>query len=141
MSKNKKSNAVQTRVRISDQMHKCIDLMILEGLPLPLAAERADITRDTAVKNMRKPHVLQLFNQKVREVRENAAQAAYIRMSHLAVSSDSERIGLDANRWLAGVDGIAPVQKVQGSYSINHTFGGFVYPDLEPDDVMPVGDD
>ncbi|MGJ5621077.1 hypothetical protein [Sulfitobacter sp. MF3-043] len=127
----------KTRVRISDEMRKCIELMASEGLPVHVAAERANITRDTAVRKMRKAHVLRLFNQRVKDVRDNASQAAYMRINHLSVASTNERVKLDASKWVAGVDGISPVQKVQGDHFHRHVFGGFSYPDLEPVDVTP----
>lgn len=131
----------QTRIRISDEMRQCVELMATEGLPVRMAADRASIAPDTAVRNMRKPHVLKLFNQRVKEIRDNASQAAYMRINHLSVVSTNERVKLDASKWVAGVDGISPVQKVQGQYHHSHTFGGFGYPDLEPEDITPEEDD
>ena len=131
----------KTRVRISDEMRQCIELMATEGLPVHVAAERANITRDTAIRNMRKPHVLRLLNQRLKDVRDNASQAAYMRINHLSVASTNERVKLDASKWVAGVDGISPVQKVQGNHFHSHSFGGFSYPDLEPIDVTPEDDD
>ena len=130
----------KTRVRISDEMRQCVELMATEGLPVHVAAERANITRDTAVRNMRKAHVLKLFNQRAKDVRENASQAAYMRINHLSVASTNERVMLDASKWVAGVDGISPVQKVQGQHNHSHVFGGFGYPDLDPVDVTPEDD-
>tara|TARA_R110002072_G_scaffold43676_3_gene122516 strand:+ start:2512 stop:2946 length:435 start_codon:yes stop_codon:yes gene_type:complete len=131
----------KTRVRISDEMRQCVELMAAEGLPVRMAAERAGLVADTAVRNMRKPHVLKLFNQRVKEVRDNASQAAYMRINHLSLASTNERVKLDASKWVAGVDGISPVQKVQGNHFHSHEFGGFGYPDLEPIDVTPEDDD
>jgi hypothetical protein len=129
--------APKTRIRISDEMRKCVEIMATQGLPVRMAAEKADIAPDTAVRNMRKPHVLQLFNLRVKEVRDNAAQAAYMRIYDQSLTSTSERVKLDANKWVAGVDGISPVQKVQGQHLVSHSFGGFEYPDLEAKDVTP----
>ncbi|MFT5799678.1 MAG: hypothetical protein ACI84R_003756 [Candidatus Azotimanducaceae bacterium] len=82
-------------------------------------------------------HVLQLFNRRVKDVRENAAQGAYLRIAHQLVNSPNEFVKLDANKWVAGVDDISPVQKVEGRHSIARTFTGYEYPDLEPVDVSP----
>lgn len=135
MSDEKKALTVvskkQTRVRISDEMRLCVELMATEGLPVHMAAERANISRDTAVRNMRKPHVLRLFNQQVKEIRDNAAQAAYLRINEMALNAKSEQVRLKANEWVAGVDGISKVQKVQGHHSHSHAFRGFSYPDLD----------
>lgn len=128
----------KTRIRISDEMRQCVELMATEGLPVHVAAERANITRDTATRNMRKAHVLRLLNQRLKDVRDNAAQAAYMRINHLSVASTNERVKLDASKWVAGVDGISPVQKMQGNHRHSHVFGGFEYPDLEATDITPV---
>ena len=125
------------RLRISEEMRTCITLMAEEGLPLPVAAERAGITRDRAVHNMHKPHIKRLLNQKIKEIRDNAAQEAYLRINRMAQTTDSGRLAFDANRWVAGVDGIAPVQKVHGTHQHNHAFQGFEYPTLDAKDVTP----
>tara|TARA_R110002094_G_scaffold85688_17_gene89719 strand:- start:393 stop:809 length:417 start_codon:yes stop_codon:yes gene_type:complete len=127
----------KTRIRISDEMRQCVELMATEGLPVRQAAERAGIAPDTAVRNMKKTHVLRLFNERIKDVRDNAAQAAYMRINHLSVASTNERVKLDASKWVAGVDGISPVQKVQGQHHHSHVFGGFEYPDLEATDITP----
>lgn len=137
MTKNTPTKSVKSRVRISDEMRQCVELMATEGLPVQIAAERANITRSAAVKNMRKPHILKLLNQRIAEVRDNAAQEAYLRINNIALTSKSERIALDASRWVAGVDGIAPVQRMRGQVHHRHSFAGFEYPDLEPTDVTP----
>lgn len=112
-------------------MRRCVEIMATEGLDLPAAAEKAGIHRDTAVRNMRKPHVLKLFNQMVRDVRDNAAQQAYLRINHASQAAESERLRFDASRWVAGVDGVSPVSKVHGHHYHAHAFAGFEYPDLE----------
>lgn len=129
------ANKRQTRIRISDEMRNCVELMATEGLPLREAAERAKISRDTAVRNMRKRHVLALFNQRVKDVRDNVAQRAYLRINHQALTADSDRLRFDANKWVASVDGISPVQKVQGQHQHCHSFQGFSYPDLDDDPI------
>tara|TARA_R110002096_G_scaffold316691_1_gene511169 strand:+ start:1082 stop:1438 length:357 start_codon:yes stop_codon:yes gene_type:complete len=106
--------------------------MATEGLPLPQAAEQANITRDSAARAIKKKHVINLLKQRLKEVRDNAAQEAYLRINHLARTADNKRLAFDASRWVAGVDGISPVQKVQGQHHHSHSFEGFEYPDLEP---------
>lgn len=141
MSKTrKKAVAVGKKTRkprISDEMRQCITLMATQGLDLYDAAGKAGITRDSAVRNMHKPHILRLLNQMIKDVRDNAAQQAYIRNNHLAKTADNQRLRFDANRWVAGVDGISPVQKVQGQHQLTHSFKGFEYPTLDPIDVTP----
>lgn len=140
MPQKSPTKSKQSRIRISDEMRQCVEIMATEGLPVPAAAERAGIARDTAVRNMRKPHVLALFNRRIREVRDNAAQAAYMRIHHQSITSESERIRFEANRWVAGIDGITPVQKVQGQHHHGHTFAGFEYPTLKAERPTPEDD-
>ena len=111
--------------------------MAEEGSPLHEAAKKADITRDAAVKAFKRPFVRMLHNQMVEELKDNAAQKAYLRINDLSVNAESERVRLDANRWVAGVDGISPVRRVDGFHRLYHTFGGFEYPTLDAKDVTP----
>lgn len=118
-----------TREALEDMAH--------EGLPLPLAAKRHSIRPDNLERAFNKPHVRKAYNQLVRAIRDNSAQAAYMRINHLSYTSDSDRIQLDASKWVAGVDGISPVQKVSGQVSVSHSFTGFEYPTIEAKDVTP----
>lgn len=115
------------RGRLSAQLKTVIELMAYEGLPLPVAAERANMAVASAKDAFRKPHVKQALNQLVTEIRSGAAQAAYLRINHMSHSVSSEDVKLRANQWVAGVDGIAAVKKVEGRHTHNHTFGGFEF--------------
>ncbi len=121
----------QFRTRISAEARAAVTIMATEGVSRAEAAERADITDDALRRALKRPHVRRLFNQIVKEVRDNAAQAAYLKINHLSDTADNERLKYDANRWIAGVDGISPVQKVQGTHSHRHEFGGFVFDDSD----------
>ena len=102
----------KTRIRISDEMRHCVELMATEGLLVHVAAERANITRDTATRNIRKAHVLRLFKLLVKDVRDNASQAAYMRINHLSVVLDQRagkarrsQVGCRRRRHLPGPEG------------------------------------
>tara|TARA_R110000851_G_scaffold22626_9_gene67011 strand:- start:73 stop:558 length:486 start_codon:yes stop_codon:yes gene_type:complete len=137
------STALQTQfdalhnVGLHQKTREAIEAMAYEGLPLPYAAERHDIRPDNLAKAFNKPHVRKAYNQVVKAIRDNAAQAAYMRINHLSLTSKSEQVKLKANEWVAGVDGISKVQKVQGQHHHSHSFGGFDYPDLEAKDITP----
>ena len=60
-----------------------------------------------------------------------------MRIVELSQSAKSETVRADCNKWLAGVDNIAPVKRVEANYQHKVQFGGFEYPDLEPIDVTP----
>lgn len=128
----------QTRLRISPQMREVLELMVHEGLPLPLAAQKVGMTIEAAKRAERRQHVRNLYNQMVDQVRKGAAQQAYLGIVHQSHSADNDRLKFDAKRWVAGVDGISPVQKVQGQHQVAHQFTGFAYPTLQAKDVTPV---
>ena len=111
--------------------------MAHEGLPLLHAAERFKVDDSTLYRAMLRPHVKQAFAQVLKAIREGAAQAAYLKINHLAHTADSKRLQFDASRWIAGVDGISPVQKVDARHQHNVQFQGFAYPDIHAKDVTP----
>jgi hypothetical protein len=123
--------------RVSAQMKQVIQYMVEKGLPLPAAAEQANMTRDAAVRAFNRPHVKTYFKHLVTQARDNAAQMAYLRINAISETAENERLKYDASRWVAGVDGISPVQKVEGRHQHNIAFGGFDYPDLSAKDVTP----
>jgi hypothetical protein len=104
-----------------------LEIMAYEGVSLPLAAERAGMAISSAKKAMAKPHVKTSFNQLVADIRANAGQAAYLRIARLSEEATSETVRLEASKWVAGVDGLAPVKRVEGKHTVSHTFGGFEY--------------
>lgn len=126
-----KARAIPTkaspRARLSNQMTKVLELMAYEGLSLPHAAQRADMKLESARKAMAKAHTKVAFNQLVAAIRENAGQAAYLRLNHMSQTAQSETVKMEANKWVAGVDGIAALKRVEGKHTVSHTFGGFSY--------------
>ena len=126
------------RVRISEQMREVIRLMADEGIDIATAAQRVGIVKSSAIRAFNKPHVRSLYNQHVADIRANAAQAAYLRMNHLSKTAKSEQVKAEANKWVAGVDGIAALKRVEGRMHHQHTFGGFDYSEAGPIvDVSP----
>lgn len=111
--------------------------MAYEGLDTREAAKRQNIRLNNFHAAISRPHVKRAYKQLVAAIRDNAAQAAYLRINHMSKNADSEHVKLKANEWVAGVDGISKVQKVEGNMRHNVVFGGFDYPDLEAKDVTP----
>lgn len=116
-------------VGLHKKTREALEAMAFEGLPLPYAAKRHDIRPDNLAKAFNKAHVRRAYNQVVKAIRDNAAQAAYMRINHLSMTSKSDQVRFKANEWVAGVDGISRVQKVEGQHHHSHTFGGFEYDD------------
>ena len=89
------------RQRVSQQMRSVIDLMVHEGLPLPIAAQRVGMNVESAKRAERKQPARNLYNQMVANVRKGAAQQAYLGIVHQSHSADSERLQYDAKRWVS----------------------------------------
>lgn len=127
------------RKRMGAQLKTALEAMAHKGLSLPLAAAEAGMAVVSLKQAFRKNHVKQAYNQLVMEIRENAGQLAYQRINVMSETATSETVKLEANKWVAGVDNIAPVKRVEGRFSHNVTFGGFEYGD-EARDVTPDAD-
>lgn len=84
---------------------------------------------------LRKPHVLALLRQEADMLRSGAALRAYARQEALAEKAQSDDVKERANRWIAGCDGISPVQKVSGQHQVTHSFEGIGF--APPVDVTP----
>lgn len=124
----KRPQGVQ-RVRVSREMIAVLEVMADAGLKIRDAARRVGMNPDSAVRAFNRQHTKAAYNQMVKDIRNNAGQKAFLRINHLAQHADSETVKLEANRWLAGVDGLAPVRRVEGAVAFLHQFSGFDYDD------------
>lgn len=124
-------------LRLGQKTQDALEAMAHEGLSLPEVAERFEIRRDNLQRTFDMPAVRARYNAIVGEIRQNAAQNAYLRIVELSKNADSEHVRADCNKWLAGVDGISPIKRVEGKYAVRHDFAGFDYP--ESGDVISNG--
>jgi hypothetical protein len=124
-------------LKLSEHYVEALEAMAYEGLSLHLAAKKANIRPDNFSRTFNNPAVRRVYNQLLKSIRDNAGQQAYVRMVNLAQTSSSDHVRLEANKWIAGVDGIAALKRVEGRMQHSHTFGGFEYPEPEPVDVTP----
>lgn len=122
--------------RLGRKSKAALYLMAEEGLTAIEAAKRVGIRPNNFTRTFNRPEIRAAYNQLLKEIRDNAAQLAYLRINHMGKSANSEHVRLDANKWVAGVDGISPVQKVEGRHLHKVQFGGFDYGD-SPLDVTP----
>jgi hypothetical protein len=120
-----KRSGSMKRARLSPQMASVLDVMALEGLSVRDAARQVGMSPDAALKALKRPHVKTAYNHMLNEVRQNAAHRAYLRICHLAEAGDSEEVRLRACMWVAGVEDIAPLKKVQAQFA-SGPFGGFL---------------
>lgn len=116
------------KTRISPRVRKAIAYMVWDAMDRTAAAERAGITSDNLRKALKQPKVKALMAQEFKELREGAPIEAYANIRELGHTAKSEDVRLRSNQWVAGVDGLAPVTKVQGQMKVSHAFEGFAYP-------------
>ena len=120
---------------------KALEAMAYEGLSLPIAAERNEMIVGNLNRAFNLPKVRRAYNQIVAALKQNEGLRAYMRIVRLSQVANSDHVKLEANKWIAGVDGIAALKRVEGKFSHTHAFGGFDYPDPEPIDVTPTEPD
>lgn len=122
---------------LGEKTVKALEAMAYEGISLHIAARKNEMKPQNLTRAFNLPHVRRVYNQMVMAIRQNAAMEAYIRMIDLSQTSASDHVRLEANKWIAGVGGIAALKRVEGRIAHTHTFGGFEYPEPEPVDVTP----
>lgn len=115
--------------RLGVKTVKALEMMAYEGASPDIAAETHGLLRHNLIRAYNTPAVRKAYNQIVRALRENAGQQAYMRIARLSQQSASDHVRLEGNKWIAGVDNIAPVRRVEGKYQVNHSFGGFEFED------------
>ena len=123
--------------RIPAKTRDAIVLMVWEAKTQVEAALAVGMKLNTLQRNMRQPHIRKLYNQEFNKLRSGAAVQSYIRIANRGANATSETVAQRADEWIAGVDGISPVKKVEGNHSHSVTFGGFAFArdtvDVTPD--------
>lgn len=122
----------------SEEYAQAFEEMAYEGKPIALAAKHHKIRTDNLTRAFNRPKIRKVYNQIVKSIKEGAGVQAYIRNIDLSVNSASDHVKADLNKWIAGVDGIAALKRVEGRMHHTHSFDGFEYPDEEPPiDITP----
>ena len=104
---------------------EALEAMEHQGLSSHKAAKRIGIRNSNLRRANERPHLRQVFRELVDFVRVNGAQEAYLRIVELSQTAKSETVRLEANKWLAGIDGVGPVAKMQALHPVTST--GFDY--------------
>lgn len=125
---------------VRGKVRAAVLMMAYEGVDNNLAAQRTGVRIDNLNRALARPEVKKALNQYINEVRQNAAQKAYLRNIHLAQTSESDHVKADLNKWVAGVDGISPVRRVEGKHTVSHSFAGFSFDD-QAIDITPDADE
>lgn len=110
--------------RISRRLRRAIELMVFEGLSRPLAAERAGMTDSGLYQALRRSHVRSLLAQHFNDLKDGETVRAYFRQVELGEAANSEDVRERANRFVAGIGGLAPVSKVHVRGEHHHRFEG-----------------
>jgi hypothetical protein len=108
-------------------------MMANEGIDDHLAAQRCNVRIDNLRRALKSPANKAYINQAIMDVRQNAGQRAFVRNVILSQTSESDHVKADLNKWIAGVDNIAPIKRVEGRMTHTHAFQGF---DFAPPDTI-----
>ena len=123
--------------RISAKVRVAINAIVWDAADRTEAAKAAGLKPDSLYRAMRLPHVLSALNQEFENRRTSEPFRAYARQVKLAETSGSDDVRERANRWIAGVSGLAPVAKVAIQAQVSHTFDGIGFAprtvDITPD--------
>ena len=100
--------------------------MVLDALPRREAAEKAGITEHTLYKAMRKPTVMAYMRSQMQVLRESAAARTIAKAEQLMDKAQSEHVQADMTKWLAGLEGISPTQRIENTHIHRNTQPGLV---------------
>lgn len=112
------------KVRISVRVKRAIELMVDDGRKRADAAKDANLTDDALYRALTKPEVLAYRNERMRVLRESAAARTIAKAEQLMDSATSEHVQADMTKWIAGLEGIAPVQRTESITQLNVSIPG-----------------
>lgn len=114
------------KTRVSRKVAIAVEKMVDHALTRPEAAKLAGLTDHALYCALRKPHVQAYRHERMEVLRSSEASRTIKRVADLADTSKSDAVKLDANVWLAGIDGIAPVTKGEVHHTHSHLLPGLV---------------
>lgn len=91
-------------LRVTGKVKAAIEAMVSQGLTRPEAAEAAGMTDHGLYVALTKPHVLAFFNEQMEVLRTAARPRALRKIIDLADDAESERVQLDAAKYIDGMD-------------------------------------
>lgn len=126
--------------RISGRVKVAIDAMVYEALPRSKAAKRAGLSEHGLYKALRKPPVLAYMNSQMGMIRTSAASRTIAKAEKLMDEAESEHVQADMTKWLAGLEGIAPTQRIENTHIHRNAQPGltinFISGSLPGDDAL-----
>lgn len=114
------------KARISRKVRDAIRYMVEEGLSRPDAAQKANLTDHGLYQALRNPLVLAYRRELLEVLRTSEAARCIARGAKLADAAQSESVRNDANKWLAGLDGLSPITKTETVNTHRHLLPGLV---------------
>lgn len=90
--------------KVGRKTRAAIDLMVWEGAKRSEAAQRLGMSDNALRQAFQLPHVLAYLNQQMEVLRSSARSHALFRITDLVDSAQSERVKLDAAKYLDGMD-------------------------------------
>lgn len=124
---------------MSENVQTAVELMVFEGQTRSQAAESVGVSDEYLRKCFIKPDVLAYFNQCQEVLRTSARPRALRKIIDLSEKAGSERVALDASKYLDGMDrgahqvGATVINNTQINNTLNVTPGYVI--DLRPDDA------
>jgi hypothetical protein len=112
------------KARISGRVRSAIRLMVNEGRSRSAAAQECGITDDWLYRALEKPECKAYRASLMQALRESEASRTIARAAKLADSAQSEHVQLQANTWLAGIEGVSVVQKSESLNVHKHMIPG-----------------
>lgn len=129
-----KDTKTPKQVRISRKVRDAVELMISQARKRADAAQQAGLTDDALYRALKKPEVQALMRERLADLRKSEAARSIARMADIADTGRSEAAKVEANKWLAGIEGVRPAERVQHDHT-HRIVPGYVIdlggPDLE----------
>lgn len=91
-------------LRVTRKVKAAIEAMVCEGLTRQEAAAKAGMSDNGLYVALTKPHVLAFFNEQMEVLRTGARPRALRTIIDLADDAESERVQLDAAKYIDGMD-------------------------------------
>lgn len=124
---------------LTENLQAAVELMVFEGQTRSEAAQAVGVSDEYLRRSFTKPDVLAYFNQCQEVLRTSARPRALRKIIALSDEATSERVALDASKYLDGMDrgahqvGATVINNTHINNTVNVT-PGYVL-DLRPEDI------
>lgn len=98
--------------------------MVFDALPRDKAAQIAGLSDHGLYKALRNPPALAYMRAQMQVLRTSAASRTIAKAEKLMDGAQSEHVQADMTKWLAGLEGISPVQRTENMHVHQHVIPG-----------------